>query len=145
MPADTSAGKSSDVSPERESSELDICLCVPVLIMILPRFDGVAKGGIYYSIKGEQDGEATENLHAGVQSGGGPLVKSSGKPLSQIARELGISDSALSKWCKQLADQGEQAFPGSGHQSAEQEEIRRLRRELEVTRQERDIVKPWGQ
>lgn len=73
------------------------------------------------------------------------LVKSSGKPLSQIARELGISDSALSKWCKQLADQGEQAFPGSGHQSAEQEEIRRLRRELEVTRQERDIVKPWGQ
>jgi transposase len=69
------------------------------------------------------------------------LVKSSGKPMSQIARELGISDSALSKWCKQLTDQGEQAFPGSGHQSAEQEEIRRLRRELEVTRQERDILK----
>ena len=69
------------------------------------------------------------------------LVKSSGKAMSQIARELGISDSALSKWCKQLADQGEQAFPGSGHQSAEQEEIRRLRRELEVTRQERDILK----
>jgi transposase len=45
------------------------------------------------------------------------LVKSSGKPMSQIARELGISDSALSKWCKQLAEQGEQAFPGSGHQS----------------------------
>jgi transposase len=44
-------------------------------------------------------------------------------------------------WCKQLADQGEQAFPGSGHQSAEQAEIRRLRRELEVTRQERDILK----
>jgi transposase len=69
------------------------------------------------------------------------LVKSSGKPMSQIARDLGISDSALSKWCKQLAEQGEQAFPGSGHQSAEQEEIRRLRRELEVTRQERDILK----
>ncbi len=69
------------------------------------------------------------------------LVKSSGKPMSQIARELGISDSALSKWCKQLVEQGEQAFPGSGHQSAEQEEIRRLRRELEVTRQERDILK----
>jgi transposase len=44
-------------------------------------------------------------------------------------------------WCKQLAEQGEQAFPGSGHQSAEQEEIRRLRRELEVTRQGRDIFK----
>ncbi len=68
------------------------------------------------------------------------LVKRSGKPMSQIARELGVSDSALSKWCKQWAEQGEQAFPGSGHQSAEQEEIRRLKRELEVTRQERDIL-----
>jgi transposase len=69
------------------------------------------------------------------------LVKRSGKPMSRIARELGVSDSALSKWCKQWAEQGEQAFPGSGHQSAEQEEIRRLKRELEVTRQERDILK----
>ena len=69
------------------------------------------------------------------------LVKSSGKPMSQVARELGISDSVLYHWRKQLADQGEQAFPGSGHQTAQEEEIRRLKRELEVTRQERDILK----
>jgi transposase len=69
------------------------------------------------------------------------LVKRSGKPMSHIARDLGVSDSALYHWCKQLADQGEQAFPGSGHQTAEQEEIRRLKRELEVMRQERDILK----
>ena len=69
------------------------------------------------------------------------LVKSSGKPLSQIARELGVSETALYNWGKQLVEQGEQAFPGSGHQSAEQEEIRRLKRELEITRQERDILK----
>jgi transposase len=69
------------------------------------------------------------------------LVKSSGKPMSQIARELGISDSALSKWCKQLVEQGEQAFPGSGHQTAQEEELRRLKRELDITRQERDILK----
>ena len=69
------------------------------------------------------------------------LVKSSGKPLSQIARDLGVSETALYNWGKQLAEQGEQAFPGSGHQTAEQEEIRRLKRELEVTRQERDILK----
>ena len=69
------------------------------------------------------------------------LVKSSGKPMSQVARELGISDSALYHWSKQLADQGEQAFPGSGHQTAQEEEIRRLKRELEVTRQERDMLK----
>jgi len=69
------------------------------------------------------------------------LVQGSGKPMSQIARELGISDSALSKWCKQFVNQGEQAFPGSGHQTAQEEDLRRLRRELEVTRQERDILK----
>src|SRR5690242_12654345 len=69
------------------------------------------------------------------------LCKSSDKPMSHIALDLGISDSALYHWCKQLAEQGEQTFPGSGHQSAEQEEIRRLKRELEVTRQERDILK----
>ncbi len=68
------------------------------------------------------------------------LVKSSGKPMSQVARELLISDSALYHWSKQLTEQGEQAFPGSGHQTA-QEEIRRLKRELEITRQQRDILK----
>jgi transposase len=69
------------------------------------------------------------------------LVKSSGKPMSQVARELGISDSALYQWCKHLEKQGEQAFPGSGHQTAQEEEIRRLKRELDVTQQERDILK----
>ena len=69
------------------------------------------------------------------------LVKSSGKPMSQIARELGISESALYHWSKQMDDQCEQAFPGSGHQTAPEEELRRLKRELEITRQERDILK----
>ncbi len=73
------------------------------------------------------------------------LVKSSGKPMSQIASELGISDIALSRWCQQLAEQGEQAFPGSGHQTAQEEELRRLKRELDITRQERDILKASGQ
>ena len=69
------------------------------------------------------------------------LVRSSGKAMSQVARDLGISDSALYQWCKQEASHGEQAFPGSGHQTAQEEELRHLKRELEVTRQERDILK----
>ena len=35
----------------------------------------------------------------------------------------------------------DQAFPGSGHQAAQEEEVRRLKRELEVVKQERDILK----
>jgi transposase len=69
------------------------------------------------------------------------LVKTSNKPLAQIARELGIGDSTLHHWRKLFAEQGEQAFPGSGHQMPEVEEIRRLKRENEVLRQERDILK----
>ena len=69
------------------------------------------------------------------------LVKSSGKSISQVARELGIGDSTLHHWCQQFAEQGEQSFPGSGHQTPPEEELRRLKRELEVTRKARDILK----
>ncbi len=69
------------------------------------------------------------------------LVENSKKSKSEIARDLGISDSALSKWCKAFGGHGEQAFPGKGHQTALEEENRRLQRENEVLRQERDILK----
>ncbi len=69
------------------------------------------------------------------------LANTSGKPVTEIARDLGISDSTIHNRRKQLAQQGEQAFPRSGHQIAQEEELRRLKRELEVVRQERDILK----
>ena len=69
------------------------------------------------------------------------LVESSKKSKAEIARDLGISDSALSKWCKAFGNQGDQAFPGKGHQTALEEEVRRLQRENEVLKQERDILK----
>uniref|UniRef100_UPI003570B644 transposase n=1 Tax=Reticulibacter mediterranei TaxID=2778369 RepID=UPI003570B644 len=58
-----------------------------------------------------------------------------------MARELGIADSTLHHWCKEFSEHGAQAFPGSGHQTPQEEEIRHLKRELEITRQERDILK----
>jgi transposase len=69
------------------------------------------------------------------------LVQTSGKSMTQIARDLGIADSTLHHWCKQLTADGEQAFPGSGHQTPQEEEIRHLKRENELLRQERDILK----
>jgi transposase len=69
------------------------------------------------------------------------LAHTSGKSQSQVARDLGIADSTLHHWCKEFAKAGEKAFPGSGNPAAGEEEIRRLKRELEVTRQERDILK----
>jgi transposase len=69
------------------------------------------------------------------------LAQTSGKPITQVAHDLGISDTSIHQWRKGLADHGSQAFPGSGHQTEQEEEIRRLKRELEVVKQERDILK----
>ncbi len=68
-------------------------------------------------------------------------AQTSGKSLAQVARELGISDTSLHQWRKQRVEHGPEAFPGSGHQTAQEEEVRRLKRELEVVKQERDILK----
>src|SRR5258708_34602803 len=69
------------------------------------------------------------------------LAQTSGKSIAQIARELGISDTSIHQWRKELAEHGKEAFPGSGHQTALEEENRRLKRELERVKQERDILK----
>jgi transposase len=69
------------------------------------------------------------------------LTQTSGKPLAQVARELGISDSSIHQWRKELAQHGKDAFPGSGHQTPLEEENRQLKRELERVQQERDILK----
>src|SRR5256885_10970154 len=69
------------------------------------------------------------------------LAQTSGKTIAQIARELGISDSAIHGWRRELTEHGKEAFPGSGHQTALEEENRRLKREVERLQQERDILK----
>jgi transposase len=69
------------------------------------------------------------------------LVKTTGKSCSQIERELGITPYLLSKWVKQHGEKGEQAFPGKGRLTAVEEELRQLRRENDILRQERDILK----
>lgn len=69
------------------------------------------------------------------------LAETSGKTITELARELGVSDSTIHNWRKQLGENGSDAFPGSGHQTPIEEENRRLKRELEIVKQERDILK----
>lgn len=69
------------------------------------------------------------------------LAETSGKPITELARDLGVSDSTIHNWRKELAQHGKDAFPGSGHQTPIEEENRRLKRELEIVKQERDILK----
>lgn len=67
------------------------------------------------------------------------LAQTSGKPIARVARELGISDTSIHQWRKELAVLSPEAFPGGGHQVTQEEEMRRLKRELEIVKQERDI------
>lgn len=60
------------------------------------------------------------------------------KSIVQIARELGISDSSLHHWLKQSQiDAGQR----EGLTTEEREELRKLRKENKVLRQEREILK----
>ncbi len=66
------------------------------------------------------------------------LMRSSGKPLAQISRELDVSEQTLRNWRKQLQiDEGEL----EGLSTSEREELARLRRENRVLRQEKEILR----
>lgn len=73
------------------------------------------------------------------------LAAAGDKPLTQVARELGILPNLLRNWRRQVADREGQlttdVFPGHGQLPSQSEELRRLRREVETLRQERDFLK----
>ena len=70
------------------------------------------------------------------------LVEESGRSKAQIARDAGIHESLFKRWKTQLEGQpAGEAFTGNGNLSAAEAEIRRLRRENETLRQERDFLK----
>ncbi len=64
------------------------------------------------------------------------LLAESGRPLTHVARELALRPEQLREWRRQFGT-STPAAPAS----SEVEEVRRLRRELELTRQERDFLK----
>lgn len=66
------------------------------------------------------------------------LVRSSGRPVSEIAKDLGVSGQSLSSWVKRAEIDSGRA---PGLTTEEREELRRLRRENRVLREEREILK----
>jgi transposase len=67
------------------------------------------------------------------------LARSKEQPVSQIAVDLGISDSCLRGWLKRAdIDEGRRA---DGLSTAERDELVKLRRELRVAKMEIEILK----
>ena len=69
------------------------------------------------------------------------LLEIAQKPPADLARELGVRRNQLYKWKEQMSKRGEGAFPGSGRGSGGNDEVARLRKELERVKEERDILK----
>lgn len=73
------------------------------------------------------------------------LVKTTGKSCAQVARDLGVPAHYVVRWRQQQEKQeraGRPVFTGRGKAalSEHEAEVKALQRELEITRQERDIL-----
>jgi len=70
------------------------------------------------------------------------LAEKKEKPISQIARDLGINDGILYRWihnAREAAETGIKAFPGHGR--PKDEELTRLRKENKALREANEILK----
>jgi transposase len=65
------------------------------------------------------------------------LVRTSGKPIAEVCRDLDLTETAVRRWVAQAEiDAGRR----EGLTTAEREELTQLRKEVRVLRQERDIL-----
>lgn len=70
------------------------------------------------------------------------MVTEGGHSLSSVARDLDLDPKLLRRWRTEFEQSGEaNAFPGKGHLKQEDEQVRRLLRENERLREEREILK----
>lgn len=67
------------------------------------------------------------------------LARGGERPMSDIARELGVADSCLRRWVKQ--DQLDRREREDGLSSTEREELTELRRKVRRLEQEKDILR----
>jgi transposase len=67
------------------------------------------------------------------------LVTQTGKPIAQVARELGVNEGTLGNWCvkaRRARDDGQAELSES-----ERAELVRLRKEIVELRMQRDVLK----
>ena len=61
--------------------------------------------------------------------------------MREVAESLGVSETGLHRWKTTYLDGNDKSFPRQGALSPKDVEIKRLKKELAIARQERDILK----
>jgi transposase len=69
------------------------------------------------------------------------LVTKQDYTVTQAAKSLGINGNMLGRWRREYLAKEKQAFPGTGHQPSEVEELNRLREENRRLKLEKEILK----
>lgn len=69
------------------------------------------------------------------------LVLEQGMTRRQVSEDLGVGHSTLERWVHEVKKNGKDAFPGKGRLMPQDEQVRRLEREVRRLTIERDILK----
>lgn len=69
------------------------------------------------------------------------LVKEGSRTVMEIAKDLGIESRNIYRWIREYESDPKDSFPGKGKLKPEDEELRKLRRQLADVTEERDILK----
>lgn len=67
------------------------------------------------------------------------LLESSGESARKIEQDLGINPGNLSRWKREKQEKDLRAFPGKGN--PRDEELSKLKKELALVKEERDILR----
>jgi transposase len=69
------------------------------------------------------------------------LAGESDKPVTQVAKELGLRVNQIYKWRKQLEEKQDQAFSGKAAPTGKDAEIRHLKKALAASQEENEFLK----
>jgi len=69
------------------------------------------------------------------------MIVEDGMSVSRISKDLGVNENSLYKWKRDYLTDQQNAFPGKGRMKPEDEELRKLKKELHIVKMERDILK----